>query len=85
MAFWPDYSQKWESVQIVRSNVVLCGGPASTFELAWRWRPVRSSYGLDASFAINRLKFLKEFLPLSGRELLYQEVQEWHTHPVGER
>jgi len=30
-------------------NVVLCGGPALTVELARRWRPVRSSYGLGAT------------------------------------
>src|SRR5882672_4773996 len=34
---------------ILLPNVVLCGGPAPTIELARRWRPVRSSYGLALS------------------------------------
>lgn len=31
---------------------MLCGRPAQTFDVARRWRPVRTSYGLDASFAV---------------------------------
>jgi hypothetical protein len=37
-------------VQIVRPNVVLCGGPAAlTVDEALRSRPVRSSNGLDGT------------------------------------
>lgn len=38
------------ALNLMTSNVVLCGGPAAmTVEVARGWRPVRSSYGLDRS------------------------------------
>jgi hypothetical protein len=34
----------------MRYNVVLCGRPTLTVDMARRWRPVRTSYGLDCNF-----------------------------------
>lgn len=40
---------------MARSNVVLCGGLAQTIDIARRWQPVRTSYGLERTLPVARL------------------------------
>ena len=48
----PNYLQPRSMLRAnVPANVVVCGGPATLFDIVRRWRPVRTTYGVRPTWA----------------------------------